>query len=274
MVMQAVMILIGEKTDWNNVRSVLGDTQGFINKLLFYDVSKTPETVLSKVRKQFLSKPEFNSEEVGKKSQAAKCLCVWAISVSKFQTVLKKVEPKKKKFEEVQSILQKAQSELNQKMSEVNKVKEAVAKLEAECQRMQDEKDRLESDMDKCEKRMGRAEKLVVLLADEGVRWKETVASISLEIEQLVGNVFLSCACISYFGAFTGIYRQNLVSGWVKSCLDKGIPTSQDFSLIKIMGDPVIVRGWNISGLPTDQVSIENGILATKAQRWALCIDP
>ena len=119
--------------------------------------------------------------------------------------------------------------------------------------------------MDKCEKRMGRAEKLVVLLADEGVRWKETVASISLEIEQLVGNVFLSCACISYFGAFTGIYRQNLVSGWVKSCLDKGIPTSQDFSLIKIMGDPVIVRGWNISGLPTDQVSIENGILATKA---------
>jgi hypothetical protein len=37
--------------------------------------------------------------------------------------------------------------------------------------------------MDKCEKRMGRAEKLVVLLADEGVRWKETVATISLEIE-------------------------------------------------------------------------------------------
>lgn len=48
---------------------------------------------------------------------------------------------------------------------------------------MQDEKERLESDMDRCEKRMGRAEKLVVLLADEGVRWKETVANISLEIE-------------------------------------------------------------------------------------------
>lgn len=111
-------------------------------------------------------------------------------------------------------------------MAEVNKVKEAVARLEAECQRMQDEKERLEADMDKCEKRMGRAEKLVVLLADEGVRWKETVASISLEIEQLVGNVFLSCACISYFGAFTGVYRQNLVKKWVTRCLDKGIPTS------------------------------------------------
>ena len=137
-------------------------------------------------------------------------------------------------------------------MSEVNKVKEAVARLEAECQRMQDEKERLETDMDRCEKRMGRAEKLVVLLADEGVRWKDTVATISLEIEQLVGNVFLSCACISYFGAFTGMYRQRLVGKWVQACLDKGIPTSEDFSLIKIMGDPVQIRGWNIASLPTD----------------------
>lgn len=51
---------------------------------------------------------------------------------------------------------------------------------------------------------MARAEKLVVLLADEGVRWGETVKTISGEIEKLVGNVFISCACISYFGAFTG----------------------------------------------------------------------
>lgn len=63
-------------------------------------------------------------------------------------------------------------------MAEVNKVKEAVAKLEADCQNMQDEKDKLEANMDRCEKRMGRAEKLVVLLADEGVRWKETVSTI------------------------------------------------------------------------------------------------
>jgi dynein heavy chain len=91
------------------------------------------------------------------------------------------------------------------------------------------------------------------------------VATLSLEVEQLVGNVFLSCACISYYGAFTGIYRQRLVSKWVSRCLDKGIPTSEEFSLVKIMGDPVIVRGWNIAGLPTDQVSTENGILATKA---------
>ena len=77
---------------------------------------------------------------------------------------------------------------------------------------MQDEKESLEFEMDRSTKRMFRAEKLVVLLADEGVRWITTVQVITRDIERLVGNVFLSCACISYFGAFTGQYREQLVS--------------------------------------------------------------
>ena len=56
--------------------------------------------------------------------------------------------------------------------------------------------------------RMVRAEKLVVLLKDEGVRWKATVEQLSVEIENLIGDVFLSCACISYFGGFSGTYRK------------------------------------------------------------------
>ena len=84
LVMEAVMLYLGEKTDWNTVRSVIGDSGAFINRLLSYDVSKTPESILSKVRKNYLAKKDFDPEDVGKKSTAAKCLCVWAISVSKF----------------------------------------------------------------------------------------------------------------------------------------------------------------------------------------------
>jgi len=128
--------------------------------------------------------------------------------------------------------------------------------------------------MDRCEKRMGRAEKLVVLLADEGVRWQETVEIMDVEIEELVGNVFISAACIAYFGAFTGTYREKLVAQWLESTQAKGIPVAENFDLIKIMGDPVVIRGWGIAALPTDKVSIENGILSTQAQRWPLMIDP
>jgi len=110
---------------------------------------------------------------------------------------------------------------------------------------------------------MVRASKLVVLLKDEGVRWKENIQTIAEEIERLVGNVFLSCACISYFGPFTGTYRTRLVSAWVTECIELGIPTSEDFGLVTILGDPVELRNWNIATLPSDQVSQENGILCT-----------
>jgi hypothetical protein len=63
---------------------VLGDTTGFISKLLNYDVSKTPENVLTKVRNNYLKLKEFDPIDVGSKSSAAKCLCVWCLSVSKF----------------------------------------------------------------------------------------------------------------------------------------------------------------------------------------------
>jgi len=101
MVMEAVMVLLGQNT------------------LLTYDVSKTSEATLAKVRKNYLTLPEFEPGDVGKKSLAAKCLCIWALSVSRFQIVIKKVEPKKKKFEEVQSVLASSQAELAQKMAEV-----------------------------------------------------------------------------------------------------------------------------------------------------------
>jgi hypothetical protein len=62
----------------------LGDTTGFISRLVSYDVSKTPESVLTKVRNQYLKQKDFDPEDVGRKSSAAKCLCLWALSVSKF----------------------------------------------------------------------------------------------------------------------------------------------------------------------------------------------
>ena len=203
-VMECVMILLGEAKDWASIKKVLGDTNGFLNKLKTYDVTKTAEKVWKKARDGYISKPNFDPAEVKKISIAASALCTWANACSKYQMVTKKVAPKKAKLAEVTVVLNEAQAELKIKLDMVQNVKDQVAKLEAECQAMQDEKEDLEFKMDRDTKRMFRAEKLVVLLADEGVRWKSTVEIITGDIERLVGNVFLSCACISYFGAFTG----------------------------------------------------------------------
>jgi dynein heavy chain, axonemal len=132
-VMECVMILISEAKDWNSIKKVLGDTNGFLNKLKTYDVEKTSEKVWKKARDGYISKPNFDPVEVKKVSTAASALCTWANACSKYQIVVKKVAPKKAKLAEVEAVLSEAQAELKVKTDEVQKVKDQVAKLEADC---------------------------------------------------------------------------------------------------------------------------------------------
>lgn len=61
---------------------------------------------------------------------------------------------------------------------------------------------------------------------------------------------------------------------WNQYAINLGIPCSENFSLVITMGEPVVIRAWNIAGLPVDNYSIENGIISTTARRWPLMIDP
>lgn len=90
----------------------------------------------------------------------------------------------------------------------------------------------------------------------------------------MVGNVFVAAACVAYFGAFTSLYRHELISSWIQRCKELEIPVSDDFSLINVLADPFEIRQWNADGLPRDSVSIENAILVTRGRRWPLMIDP
>ena len=46
------------------------------------------------------------------------------------------------------------------------------------------------------------------------------------------------------------------------------------FELCQFLAKPTVVRDWNIQGLPSNPFSVENGIIATRGQRWPLLIDP
>jgi dynein heavy chain len=48
---------------------------------------------------------------------------------------------------------------------------------------------------------------------------------------------------------------------WNKLIEDKNLPRSPSFSLVGTLGEPVVIRAWNIAGLPSDSFSVENGII-------------
>ena len=218
------MMLLGKAKDWKTAKKEMGNAGAFLTMLKEFDVSKVKEGTLKKIRGEYFSKKDFNPDYIGSKSKPAGNLCTWIMALSQYQIVYKNIVPKKAKLAEVTAILKEAQTILDQKLGEVKKVKDAVALLQANAQKLLDEKEELETNMRVSSGRMGRAEKLVVLLADEGVRWKETVGTLEIQINNLVGDVFLSCACISYFGGFSGNYRKWLTELWEQEAIKRKIP--------------------------------------------------
>ena len=89
----------------------------------------------------------------------------------------------------------------------------------------------------------------------------------------LVGDMCLAAGCLAYLGPFTSQFRIKIVNKWLTVCRELKIPCSE-FSLLKALAVPVIVRGCQIDGLPADDFSCENGLLTTMGRRWPLMIDP
>ena len=119
MVMEAIMILLGQKTDWKTVKDNISETNKFIEELKNFKVLDCPEAYFTKVRNGYTSKPDFDPAEVKKKSVAASFMATWVLAVNRYQAVVKVVVPKQKRYNEVKQVLDQAESELAQKMAEV-----------------------------------------------------------------------------------------------------------------------------------------------------------
>lgn len=73
--------------------------------------------------------------------------------------------------------------------------------------------------------------------------------------------MLISSGIIAYLGPFTMDYRSHQIKDWVKEILENKIVCSKDFQLSAILGQPAVIRAWNVAGLPTDLFSIDNGII-------------
>ena len=272
MVLESVCILMGEPTEWSSVQHVTG-RMDFLDRLRGFNKDDIPKTILRKL-KHYLSKPEYDPEQVGVGSLAAKSLCTWCIAMNQYSEAFEVVKPKKERVLQMQVKLENDMQKLKEKENELQGVQNRVKDLNDECQATEARMMQLQRDIEMTELRLIRAEQLLDLLADEGVRWGESLILLKKDIEVIIGNVFLSAASVSYLGPFDGTYRKNMTAAWLARCLELKIPCAEDFSIDRVLATPVLIQEWNIAGLPSDSVSIVNGIIATTSQRWPLMIDP
>nr|CAD7579350.1 unnamed protein product [Timema californicum] len=88
------------------------------------------------------------------------------------------------------------------------------------------------------------------------------------------GDVLLASGVVAYLGAFTLQFRMEQTKHWVQRVTELEMICSNNFSLTEILGEAVVIRQWNIFGLPSDSFSVDNAIIIKNARRFPLMIDP
>lgn len=132
----------------------------------------------------------------------------------------------------------------------------------------------LEKQEEDTKTKLARADKLVGGLGSERERWERTVKELEDSQVNLVGDVLLCSGAIAYNGPFNMGYRKALIADWYKKVKSFSIAVNDDFSVNKILADPVVVREWSMYSLPEDELSIENAVFCTRTRRWPLMMDP
>ena len=90
-----------------------------------------------------------------------------------------------------------------------------------------------------------------------------------------MGDCATACAFLSYLGPFNKVFRDKMTKvSFLNDATERKLPGTKGLDIAGMLVDSSTTGEWNLQGLPTDELSIQNGILTTRASRYPLMVDP
>ncbi|RNF14084.1 putative dynein heavy chain [Trypanosoma conorhini] len=274
-VMRAAGPMEEKKPDyWATAKEqLLNNPNLLMQRLMNYDKEHIPERLIQAVR-PLVSSEDFTPKKIAGASQACAAMCQWTHAMVKFHEVNKKVEPLRQRLAVAQEDNRVFQEKLRMAQARLEEVAKKLEELQTNKTRAEEEMKELERVVELTEIRLGRASMLIDGLAGEKKNWTSTLQEIDENSKFLLGDMIAAAGQIAYVGPFTASYRSDLLRTWEAELKNHSILHHAQLSVYHTLQDPIVTQGWNVNGLPTDVLSVENAIIMKNARRWPLMIDP
>ena len=258
---------------WGAAVAFMGDTQFLRNLQAFYRDGVNEETV--ELLRPYTELTEFQPETARAASAAAEGLCTWCGAMGDYYYASKFVKPKLEALQVAEAGLAEAMRALAAATAREAEVMAVLAKLKGDFDRQVAEKMRIESGAAALLHKMEQASALINGLAGERVRWGEDSRMFADVKRRLLGDCAVACAFTSYCGPFNTPYRHKLITErFIGDCRRRGVPVTPTLDVISFLADVGTLGDWALQGLPSDPLSVQNGILVTRSSRYPLLADP
>ncbi|XP_070217557.1 dynein axonemal heavy chain 8 isoform X1 [Bos mutus] len=261
------------KPSWGESLKLMSAT-GFL-----WSLQQFPKDTINEETVELLQ-PYFNMDDYTFESAKKVCgnvagLLSWTLAMATFYGVNREVLPLKANLAKQEGRLAVANAELGKAQALLDEKQAELDKVQAKFDAAMNEKMDLLNDADMCRKKMQAASTLIDGLSGEKVRWTQQSKEFRAQINRLVGDILLCTGFLSYLGPFNQIFRNYLLKEqWEIELKARKIPFTENLNLISMLVDPPTIGEWGLQGLPGDDLSIQNGIIVTKATRYPLLIDP
>ncbi|XP_077418138.1 dynein axonemal heavy chain 10-like isoform X2 [Vanacampus margaritifer] len=273
-VCECILVLCKKKEiSWQAAKAMMSDP-GFLRSLMEMDCDAIGAYQVKTVR-GFLKALGTSLEEMQAISKAGSGMFKFVEAVVGYCEVAREIKPKRDKVARLERNFFQSKKELELIQSELSDIQRELKALGDKYQTAIAEKQKLQEEAELMERRLIAADKLISGLSSENVRWTQDLEGLKQRRVRLLGDCLLSAAFLSYEGAFSWDFRNEMVyQTWVDNVTEKGIPLSQPFKVDNLLTDEVEISRWGSEGLPPDELSVQNGILTTRGSRFPMCIDP
>jgi dynein heavy chain len=286
LVMEAVCVMFGKKATrvnkdgnvtydwWITAKEILGNPKKLKESMVTFEKDKIKPSVVEKVSK-YINNDKFKPATIKKiASKACVAMCEWVIAMYTFYFVNEAVKPKQAAYEKANEDLAVVEASLAETKKKLQKIVDKINGLEEANRKALENQEQLATDVEQCSIKLDRAEKLIGGLSGEKTRWQSTLQQYAVQEGNMIGDMLINAGSVAYLGPFTAVYRQRLETMWRKKLISLGIKHTENTDLLTSIGDPIAIRTWSNFGLPSDQLSVQNAIILSKARRWPLMIDP
>ena len=260
------------KPSWAEALKVMSSAT-FLGEILNFDKDTINDEVVE-LLEPYLTMEDYNMGSAKRVCGDVAGLLCWTKAMSFFFGVNKEVLPLK-----INLAFQEAR--LNSAMSDLENAETTLCKKEIELKKVQlmyanavKEKQKMTKQAGQCKKKMTAASTLINGLGGEKVRWTQQSKEFKQQLIKLVGDTLLACSFLAYSGPFNQEFRAELLKDWKELIEEKNIPHTANLQILQMLIKDDEISEWALQGLPTDNLSLQNASIVTKARSYPLLMDP
>uniref|UniRef100_H3C202 Dynein cytoplasmic 1 heavy chain 1 n=1 Tax=Tetraodon nigroviridis TaxID=99883 RepID=H3C202_TETNG len=272
--LESICLMLGEETsDWKKIRQVI-IRDNFISSIVGFSSEEMSDSIREKMKKNYLSNPGYNYDQINRASLACGPMVKWAIAQLNYADMLKRVEP-------LRNELQKLEDDATDNKTKAEEVEQMIRDLEASIARYKEEyavliseAQAIKADLAAVEAKVNRSTALLKSLSAERDRWEKTSETFKNQMSTIAGDCLLSAAFITYAGYFEQQMRQNLFTTWSHHLQQANIQFRTDIARTEYLSNADERLRWQANSLPADDLCTENAIMLKRFNRYPLIIDP